>query len=140
MDKIVKLDSVLSKCRCTYRGECFATGANCCEKCGDYKADYYDLKRLEEEAKPSQRYVVNGINNDKINLETNYDVRKLNRLIEATKAFNNTKWRQKLEQAKKDIRELGWFDEDDNCIMFKQVYVGDVFDILDKLIEGDNND
>lgn len=46
--------------------------------------------------------------------------------------------KEQLEQAKKDIREQGWFDDDDNCITFRQVYVGDVFDILDKLIEGGN--
>ena len=82
-----------------------------------------------------QRFIVNGINNDKIELVSNYDVRKLNRLIEAREAFINSEWKEKIEQAKKDIREQGWFDEDDNCIMFRQVYVGDVFDILDKLID-----
>jgi hypothetical protein len=82
-----------------------------------------------------QRFIVNGINNDKIELASNYDVRKLNRLIEAREALINSEWKDKIEQAKKEIRELGWFDDDDNCIQFRQVYVGDVFDILDKLIE-----
>lgn len=85
-----------------------------------------------------QKFIVNGINNDKIELVSNYDVRKLNRLIEAERTLINSEWKEKIEQAKKEIREQGWFDEDDNCIMFKQVYVGDVFDILDKLIEEDN--
>ena len=43
-----------------------------------------------------QKFVVNGINNDKIELVSNLDVRKLNRLIEATKAewFNKGRERE----------------------------------------------
>ena len=58
----------------------------------------------------------------------------------AIEYINNSVTKEELEQAKKDIRELGWFDDDDNCIQFRQVYVSDVFDVLDKLIKGDNND
>ena len=33
-----------------------------------------------------QRYVINGINNDKIEFKTNYDIRKFNRLRESNRA------------------------------------------------------
>ena len=84
-----------------------------------------------------QKFIINGINNDKIELVSNYDVRKLNRLIEAEKALINSEWKEKIEQAKKDIAEQR-FCEDESW--FTEVYLGDVFDILDKLIKGDNNE
>ena len=45
--------------------------------------------------------------------------------------------KEEIEQAKKDIAEQRFFEDES---WFTQVYLGDVFDILDKLIEGDNNE
>lgn len=62
----------------------------------DYKEIYTALKELHDIKKktsePSQRFIVNGINNDKIELVSNLDVRKLNRLIDATKQFTKNEF------------------------------------------------
>lgn len=82
-----------------------------------------------------QRYIVNGINNDKIELVSNYDVRKLNRLLDA----KDRMWIAKIKQAREEIiKEFSYslrcfnedaFDEDDIV-----VDLDDVLIILNKLI------
>ena len=49
-----------------------------------------------------QRFVVNGINNDKIELVSKYDVRKLNRLLDA----KDKMWLVKVKQARDDIKSI----------------------------------
>lgn len=47
-----------------------------------------------------QRFIVNGINNDKIELMSNYDVRKLNRLLDA----KDQMWAAKVKKAREEIQ------------------------------------
>ena len=68
-----------------------------------------------------QRFVVNGINNDKIELVSNYDVRKLNRLLDA----KDQMWLTKVKMAREEISEMR---KEHN------VSVTDCLDVLDKLI------
>jgi hypothetical protein len=82
-----------------------------------------------------QRFIVNGINNDKIELVSNYDVRKFNRLIETTKDLINSKWKEKLKQAKEDIREQSFDTGNMNPMI--AVFMVDVDAVLDELIKGD---
>jgi hypothetical protein len=82
-----------------------------------------------------QKFIVNGINNDKIELVSNYDVRKLNRLIEAEKALINSEWKEKLKQAKEDIREQSFDTGNMNPMI--AVFMVDVDAVLDELIKGD---
>jgi hypothetical protein len=83
-----------------------------------------------------QRFIVNGINNDKIELVSNYDVRKFNRLIETTKDLINSKWKEKLKQAKEDIREQSFDTGNMNPMI--AVFMVDVDAVLDELIKGDD--
>jgi hypothetical protein len=82
-----------------------------------------------------QRFIVNGINNDKIEFVSNYDVRKFNRLIETTKDLINSKWKEKLKQAKEDIREQSFDTGNMNPMI--AVFMVDVDAVLDELIKGD---
>ena len=58
-----------------------------------------------------QRYVINGINNDKIEFKSNYDIRKFNNLIDAKQA-------EIIALAKSDSTNI-WDEEHDR--VFTQV-------------------
>lgn len=82
-----------------------------------------------------QRFVVNGINNDKIELVSKYDARKLNRLLDA----KDKMWLVKIKKARDEINDLDrHFDNDyfssDGEAMLK---CSEVLAILDKLIESE---
>jgi hypothetical protein len=77
-----------------------------------------------------QRFVVNGINNDKIELVSKYDVRKLNRLLDA----KDKMWLVKIKKAREEMDKLA--SHKVRPISFDQSVAIDMcIGILDKLIE-----
>ena len=73
--------------------EIFETCFSCTNKCADCINGSALRTWLKKEIPDTkQRYIVNGINNDKIEFATNYDIRKFNRLIKFIKQRKHGKW------------------------------------------------
>jgi hypothetical protein len=89
------------------------------------------MKKGDNKMSMEQRFVVNGINNDKIELVSNYDMRKLNRLLDA----KDRMWLSKIKQVREEIEALK-----PNNTNFKH-YEGEtrainkVLKIIDRIVE-----
>lgn len=83
-----------------------------------------------------QRFVVNGINNDKIELMSKYDVRKLNRLLDA----KDKMWLVKIKKTREEIANkyddpaMSWEERDYG----RNEMIDEVLEILDRLIESES--
>jgi len=74
-----------------------------------------------------QKYIVNGINNDKIELVSNYDVRKLNRLLDA----KDRMWLVKIKQVREQMIDSKFYGK---TVATYNDAIEDCVEILDKLI------
>lgn len=77
-----------------------------------------------------QKYIVNGINNDKIELVSKYDVRKLNRLLDA----KDKTWIAKIKQTRKEIEQNAYPIVHGVNNHDMGMTLNGIFQILDRLI------
>jgi hypothetical protein len=83
-----------------------------------------------------QRFVVNGINNDKIELVSNYDVRKLNRLLDT----KDRMWLSKIKQVREEIEALKPNNTNFKHYEGETRVINKVLEIIDRIVESENKE
>ena len=84
-----------------------------------------------------QRYVVPGINNDKMEFVDKYSVRAFNRYVEFIKHVERIKRKESFDKVKNEIIKESFPDNEESCFS-RILYLGDVLRIIDKYAESEN--
>jgi hypothetical protein len=91
------------------------------------------MKKGNNKMSMEQRFVVNGINNDKIELVSNYDVRKLNRLLDT----KDRMWLSKIKQVREEIEALKPNNTNFKYYEGETRAINKVLKIIDRIVESE---